>query len=73
LLDTAGAEVAERVVQRRDSPDPGTFIGRGKVAELRDLVQVVGADAVVFDDDLTPAQQRTLEEAIKQKVWTAPS
>ncbi|MFP4310745.1 MAG: GTPase HflX [Nitriliruptoraceae bacterium] len=68
LLDTAGAEVAERVVQRRDHPDPGTFIGRGKVAELRELVQVVGADAVVFDDDLTPAQQRTLEEAIKQKV-----
>ncbi len=68
LLDTAGAEVAERVIQRRSSPDPGTFIGRGKVAELRELVQVVGADAVVFDDDLTPAQQRTLEEAIKQKV-----
>ncbi len=68
LLDTAGAEVVERVIQRRDSPDPGTFIGRGKVTELRDLVAAVGADALVFDDDLTPAQQRTLEELVKQKV-----
>jgi len=68
LLDTAGAEVVERVIQRRDSPDPGTFIGRGKVTELRDLVAAVGADALVFDDELTPAQQRTLEELVKQKV-----
>jgi GTPase len=68
LLDTAGAEVIERVVQRRDAPDPATFVGRGKVAELRDLVAAVGADAVVFDDDLAPAQQRTLEEQIRQKV-----
>jgi GTPase len=68
LLDTAGAEVVERVVQRRDAPDPATFIGRGKVAELRDLAAAVGADAVVFDDDLAPAQQRTLEEQIRQKV-----
>jgi GTPase len=68
LLDTAGGEVVERVVQRRDAPDPATFIGRGKVAELRDLVAAVGADAVVFDDELAPAQQRTLEERIRQKV-----
>jgi GTPase len=68
LLDTAGGEVVERVVQRRDAPDPATFVGRGKVAELRDLVAAVGADAVVFDDDLAPAQQRTLEERIGQKV-----
>jgi GTPase len=68
LLDTAGAEVVERVVQRRDTPDAATFIGRGKVDELRDLAAAVGADAVVFDDDLAPAQQRTLEEKIRQKV-----
>jgi len=68
LLDTAGAEVVERVVQRRDGPDAATFVGRGKVAELRDLAAAVGADAVVFDDELAPAQQRTLEEEIKQKV-----
>jgi GTPase len=68
LLDTAGAQVVERVVQRRDTPDAATFIGRGKVDELRDVVAAVGADAVVFDDDLAPAQQRTLEEKIRQKV-----
>jgi GTP-binding protein HflX len=68
LLDTAGAEVVERVVQRRDAPDPATFIGGGKVAELADLAAAAGADAVVFDDDLAPAQQRTLEERIRRKV-----
>jgi GTP-binding protein HflX len=68
LLDTAGAEVAERIVQRRDAPDAATYIGRGKVAELRDIAAEVGADAVVFDDELAPAQQRTLEEGIRQKV-----
>jgi GTPase len=68
LLDTAGAEVVERVVQKRDAPDAATFIGSGKVDDLRDLVTALGADAVVFDDDLAPAQQRTLEERIGQKV-----
>jgi GTPase len=68
LLDTAGAEVVERVIQRRDAPDTATFIGRGKVAELRDLAASLDADAVVFDDDLAPAQQRALEEGIRQKV-----
>lgn len=68
LLDTAGAVVVERVVQRRDAPDPATFIGRGKVGELRELAAAVEADAVVFDDDLAPAQQRQLEEGIRQKV-----
>ncbi|MFP4635539.1 MAG: GTPase HflX [Nitriliruptoraceae bacterium] len=68
LLDTAGAEVVDRVVQRRDAPDAATFIGGGKVAELAELVTALGADAVVFDDELSPAQQRTLEERIGQKV-----
>jgi GTP-binding protein HflX len=68
LLDTAGATVVERVVQRRDTPEPATFIGRGKVAELTALAAEHGADAVVFDDDLSPAQQRNLEEQIGQKV-----
>ena len=68
LLDTAGAVVVERVLQRRDTPDPATFIGRGKVDELADIARELGADAVVFDDDLAPAQQRTLEEALERKV-----
>jgi GTPase len=68
LLDTAGATVVERVVQRRDAPESATYVGRGKVGELRDLVKALGADAVVFDDDLAPAQQRNLEESVGQKV-----
>ena len=68
LLDTAGAVVVERVVQRRDAPDAATYIGRGKVDELRELLGAVRADAVVFDDELTPAQQRTLEEKVKRTV-----
>jgi GTPase len=68
LLETAGAEVVDRVVQRREAPDIATFVGGGKVAELRELVAAHGADAVVFDDDLAPAQQRNLEERIGQKV-----
>ncbi|MEX0592125.1 MAG: GTPase HflX [Nitriliruptoraceae bacterium] len=68
LLDTAGGEVAERVIQRRDSIEPATYLGRGKVEELATLAAEAGADSVVFDDDLSPAQQRTLEEIIRRKV-----
>ncbi|MBY5163514.1 GTPase HflX [Salsipaludibacter albus] len=68
LLDTAGATVVDRVVQRRDAPSAATWIGRGKAEELASLVRTVDADAVVFDDDLAPAQQRNLEEIIRQKV-----
>lgn len=64
LVDTAGADEAARVLQRRDHPDPATFIGRGKAAELRDLSTAVDADTVVFDDELTPAQSRNLEKIL---------
>ncbi len=68
LLDTAGGEVVHRVQQRRPHPDPATLIGTGKVDELRELAAIHGADSVVFDDELSPAQQRTLEERIGRKV-----
>jgi GTPase len=68
LLDTAGGESVGRVVQRRDQPDVATFIGRGKVAELKELARTLGADSVIFDDDLSPAQQRNLEERLGVKV-----
>jgi len=68
LLDTAGAQVVERVVQRREAPSAATYIGRGKAEELRSIARTLDADAVVFDDDLAPAQQRNLEEIIRQKV-----
>ena len=68
LAHTAGALVVDRLVQRRDSPEPATYIGKGKVTEVKRLVASHGADAVIFDDDLSPAQQRNLEEGVKQKV-----
>jgi GTP-binding protein HflX len=64
LVDTAGADEAARVLQRRDRPDPATYVGKGKVEELREISQAVDADTVVFDDDLTPAQSRNLEKAL---------
>ena len=64
LVDTAGADVAERVLQRRDSPDPATYIGKGKAEELRQVSLEVDADTVVFDDELSPAQSRNLEKLL---------
>jgi GTPase len=64
LVDTAGADVMERVVQRRDRPDPATYIGKGKAEELRQLSLDVDSDTVVFDDELSPAQQRNLEKIL---------
>ncbi|MDP8969496.1 MAG: GTPase HflX [Actinomycetota bacterium] len=68
LVDTAGSQAAGRVVQKRDTPDIATFVGRGKVGELRGLASSLGADAAIFDDELTPAQQRNLEEQLEVKV-----
>jgi GTPase len=64
LVDTAGADVKARVVQRRDRPDPATFLGSGKVEELKELCLAVDADTVVFDHHLSPAQQRNLEKLL---------
>ena len=64
LVDTAGADVVARVVQRRDSPDPATFVGSGKVQELRDICLAVDSDTVVFEHNLSPAQQRNLEKIL---------
>jgi len=64
LIDTAGADEVARVVQRREAPDPATYIGRGKAEELRELSEQVDADTVVFDEELTPAQQRNLERML---------
>ena len=64
LVDTAGADVVARTVQRRTSPDPATFVGRGKAHELAALAEAEDADTVVFDDELSPAQQRNLERLL---------
>ena len=62
LVDSAGADVVGRVVQRRDAPDPATFVGRGKAEEIAELSRNLDVDTVVFDDELTPAQHRNLEK-----------
>src|SRR5206468_1880302 len=62
LVDTAGANEAARVVQRRDAPDPAYFVGKGKAEEIKELSVAVDADTVVFDNELTPAQQYNLEK-----------
>ncbi|NUT94242.1 MAG: GTPase HflX [Saccharothrix sp.] len=68
LAETAGSEVLEGLVQRRDRPDPATYIGSGKVTELRDVVIATGADTVICDGELSPGQLRQLEEKLKVKV-----
>ncbi len=62
LADTAGADTLDRVLQRRDSPDSATYLGKGKAREVVDVATTLDADLVIFDDELTPAQGRNLEE-----------
>lgn len=64
LVDTAGADAVARVMQRIDSPDPATYLGKGKAEQLHVMSEEADADTVVFDDELTPAQQRNLEKLI---------
>ncbi len=64
LVDTAGADEVARVVQRRAAPDPATYVGRGKVEEILSIAEATDCDTVVFDDELTPAQQNNLTKAL---------
>src|SRR6516225_73581 len=68
LAVSAGARIIGEVVQRRERPDPATYIGKGKVEELREEVLVEGVDVVIFDEELSPGQARNLEEALETKV-----
>ncbi len=68
LAETAGSQVLDGLVQRRPRPDPATFIGSGKVEELRDAVQAAEADTVICDGELSPGQLRQLEDKLKVKV-----
>ncbi|MEU3711786.1 GTPase HflX [Streptomyces catenulae] len=68
LAETAGALVLDGVIQRRDKPDPATYIGSGKALELRDIVLESGADTVVCDGELSPGQLIHLEDVVKVKV-----
>jgi GTPase len=64
LVDTAGADAVARVVQKRDRPDPATYIGKGKAEELKQVSLDLDSDTVVFDDELSPAQQFNLEKLL---------
>jgi len=68
LADTAGAQVLDGLIQRRQRPDPATYIGRGKVGDLRGIVIATGADTVICDGELSPSQLRNLEQETKVKV-----
>ena len=64
LIDTAGADEVGRVHQRRDAPDPATFVGKGKAQEIKEMSLAADSDTVVFDDELSPAQQGNLEKLL---------
>jgi GTP-binding protein HflX len=68
LAETAGSEVLDALIQRRPKPDPSTYIGSGKVDELRDVAHATGADTIICDGELAPSQLRNLEDRTKVKV-----
>jgi GTP-binding protein HflX len=68
LIQTAGGSVVEKLLPRRQAPDPATYVGSGKAEEIKKLAEKLGATLVVFDDDLAPAQARNLEKIIPAKV-----
>src|SRR5690349_7839336 len=68
LAETAGSEVLDAIYQRRQKPDPATYVGRGKVEGLKEIVQATGADTVICDGELAPSQLRNLEDRLKVKV-----
>ena len=68
LVETAGGEAVGIVLQNRPTPDPRTFIGEGKVAEVQLYCENTGADMVIFDNDLSPSQQRVLTELLGVQV-----
>ncbi|MGL5859181.1 MAG: GTPase HflX [Angustibacter sp.] len=68
LAETAGSHVLDGLMQRRPQPHPGTFLGAGKAAQLRDVVAASGADTVICDGELSPSQRRALEDVVKVKV-----
>lgn len=68
LVKTAGAEVVAKVIQNREAMHPGTYVGKGKIEEIRDLVEKLGATGIVCDDELSPAQMNNLTELLETKV-----
>jgi GTP-binding protein HflX len=72
LVETAGGRVIAKALQERRSPDPATFVGRGKVQELAELAEAQGAGWIVFDDELSPSQVKNLEKELPTRVLDRP-
>ena len=68
LSETAGSQVLDALIQKRDHPDPATYLGSGKARELAEMVAAVGADTVIVDGELAPSQRRALEDVVGVKV-----
>ena len=68
LAQTAGSEVLDALIQKRDHPDPATYLGSGKARELAEVVAAAGADTVIVDGELAPSQRRALEDVVGVKV-----
>jgi GTP-binding protein HflX len=68
LATSAGARIIDEVIQHRTRRDPATYIGKGKLDELREQILIEGVDVVIFDDDLSPSQQKNIEEVLDTKV-----
>ena len=68
LLETAGAEALEYVIQKLPNVDPATYVGSGKAHELKEMVSDLGADGIICDDELSPAQMRNLSDILECKV-----
>ncbi|KGF00111.1 GTP-binding protein [Actinomyces urogenitalis S6-C4] len=68
LAETAGSQVLDALIQKRDHPDPATYLGSGKAKELAEMVAAAGADTVIVDGDLAPSQRRALEDVVRVKV-----
>jgi GTP-binding protein HflX len=74
LTETAGAEIrAVYFTQRLNAPDPRTFIGSGKLGQVKEFVKEEEIDMVIFDDELSPSQLRTLSGSLNAGSWTAPT
>ena len=70
LAQTAGAETAAKVIQNREAVHPGTYIGKGKIEEVRNLLRAFDANGVICDDELSPAQMNNLEKSWSARLWT---
>ena len=68
LAETAGAEAVGRMIQKRTSPDPETYLGSGKISELKEMMLALDADLALFDDELSPAQTAALSDMLDAKV-----